>query len=110
MREVFAFLAPSPAVKTERGNVVACLTAKGDIVIVISDDSPNYNDPDVYPVTFRFEVSLPGIEEREIESDAHFSIIEKSRDRLVVRAETGKDTAIFFKFIAKTPLATPASR
>ena len=98
MRESFAFLAPSPAVKTERGNAVACFTGGGDLVVVVSDDSPNYNDPEAYPATFRFEVSVPGVGGRAIESDARYTVVERSADRLVIRAETDKDTAYFFKF------------
>ena len=98
MSETFAFLAPSPAVKTERGNAVACLTAKGDFVVVVSDDSPNYNDPEVYPATFRFEVAMPGVGSREIDSDARFAIVEREADRLLIRMETEKDSAYFFKF------------
>ena len=98
MRESFAFLAPSPAVKTERGNAVACFTGGGDLVVVVSDDSPNYNDPETYPATFRFEVSVPGVGSRAIESDVKYTVVERSADRLVIRAETDKDTAYFFKF------------
>ena len=101
MRDAFGFLAPSPAVKTERGNAVACFTGKDELVVVVSDDSPNYNDPETYPVTFRFAVSLPGIGAREIEADVEYTVVERSDDRLVIRVNTEKDTAHFFKFIRR---------
>ena len=69
---------------------------------MVSDDSPNYNDPETYPVTFRFAVSLPGIGSREIEADVEYAVVERTEDRLVIRVNTEKDTAHFFKFSASS--------
>ena len=100
LASAFARLSPRPAAKTERGNLMAYTTAKGDIVAVLSDDSPIYNDPESYPATFRFTLSAPGLGEREIESDAPYAVVERSRDRVVLRTETDKDTALWFRFAA----------
>lgn len=101
MRETFAFLSPAPSVKTERGNAIASYTEKGELVVVLSDDSPNYNDPDVYPVSFRFTVSAKGVGSAEIASDRDYTVVERAPDRLVLRTSTEKDSAYFFKFSFK---------
>ena len=96
-----AFLAPSPAVKTERGDILAAETAQGDLVVVLSDSSPLYGDIEAYPATFRFTVSAPGIGTRTIKADAPYAIVSKSADRIELRTRTDKDTALFFKFAAE---------
>ena len=98
MRGAFEFLAPEPAVKVDRGNAIGCFAGNGDMVVVVMDDSPNYNDPEVYPVSVRLAVSQPGIGGREIESDAEFAVVERSPDRLVLRVEMEKDNSYFFRF------------
>lgn len=94
----FAFLAPSPSVKTERGDILAAESGSGDIVVVLSDSSPLYGDTDEYPATFRFTVSSPDIGNCRIEADAPYSVVSRSADRIELRTRTGKDTALFFVF------------
>ena len=98
MQSAFSFLAPSPAVKTERGNAIASYTSKGELIVVLMDDSPNYNDPESYPATFRFTVEAKGVGNAAVESDREYSVVERAQDRLVIRTSTEKDTAQFFKF------------
>ena len=98
LARAFAFLAPEPAVRAERGDILAAETEKGDIVVVLSDSSPLYGDTDSYPATFRFTVSAPGIGRRRIEADADYAVVSRTDDRLVVRTTTDKDTAHFFRF------------
>ena len=99
-RKAFAFLAPQPAVSTERGTICAAYTEKGDLVVTIEDDSPIYKDTTVYPVTFRFMVSAPGIGNREVEGDADFAVVSRTADSIVVRTTCQKDTALFFRLLA----------
>ena len=100
-RKAFAFLAPQPAVSTERGNICAAYTEKGDLIVTIEDDSPIYKDTTVYPVTFQFKVSAPGIGNREVEGDADFAVVSRTADSIVVRTTCQKDTALFFRFCVK---------
>ena len=100
-RKAFAFLAPQPAVSTERGTICSAYTERGDLVVTIEDESPIYKDSTVYPVTFRFTVSAPGIGHRKIDGDADFAVVLRSDDRIVVRTTCQKDTAQFFRLRAK---------
>lgn len=97
----FRFLAPTPAVKTERGDILAARTVNGDIAVVLSDSSPLYGDTDAYPETFRFTVSAPGIGDLPIKADAPYSVVSKSRNCVTLRTCTDKDTALFFRFGAE---------
>ena len=100
-RKAFAFLAPQPAVSTERGTICAAYTEKGDLIVTVEDDSPIYHDPERYPVTFRFAVSVPGIGRMKIDGEADFAVVSRSDDKVVVRTTCQKDTALFFRFCAK---------
>ena len=100
LARAFAFLAPKPAVRTERGEIFATRTASGAIAVVLSETSPLYGDTDEYPATFRFTVGAPGIGERTIEADAPYSVVSRSRDSVTIRTRTDKDTALFFRFAA----------
>lgn len=101
MKTAFAALAPAPAVSSERGEISAVVTEKGDYVAVINESTPLYGNTAEYPVSFRFTVSAPGIGEREVSADTKFSVVTRERDRLVIRAETMNDTAGFFTFTDK---------
>lgn len=98
MRAAFAYLAPAPAFKAERGTLIAAQSEHGDPVVVLSEQSRLYGDTTAYPVTFRFAVSAPGIGARRIEADAPWSVVSREPDRLVLRTKTDKDTALFFRF------------
>ena len=98
MRTAFARLAPAPAVKSDIGGICAAYTVNGDVVAVIYDDSPIYNDRKTYPRPVKFAVSAPGIGGMSLDADAPWKIVENDGDRVVVRTETAKDTALFFKF------------
>ena len=102
VRKLFAFLSPKPAVKTERGEILAATTVGGDTVVALGENSALYGCTDSFPATFRFTVSAPGIEKAAIEADAPYSVVEKSRGRLVLRTRTDRDTALFFRFSAST--------
>ncbi len=100
MKEIFAYLAPEPAFKASRGCLLSSYNEKGELVVVLSDDSPIYHDDAVYPAKVKVTINLAGIGEKEITSDAEeFSILSRSRDRLVLLTKTAKDTALFFKFV-----------
>ncbi len=98
MRAAFAYLTPSPAQKAERGTLISAKTVHGDYVVVLSESSRLYGDTAIYPVTFRFTVSAPGIGSCEIEADAPWSVVSRSADQLTLRTKTDKDTALFFRF------------
>jgi hypothetical protein len=98
IRDAFAYLVPDPSLKAERGTLLATEASNGDIVVVLSDDSPLYGDSNNYPLTFRFMISKSGIHSSSIESDAEWSIVKKSNDQLIIRTKTEKDTALFFRF------------
>lgn len=104
MTRVFAFLAERPALCTERGSIAAAFTAKGDLVVIPSDDAPTYGDTDVYPVSFRFTVAVPGVGNAAVESDAPYSVVSREPDRLVIRTSTEKRGAPFFVFRMKEAL------
>ena len=105
---LFAKVAPSPSVRATRGTIMACESKAGDTVVVLSDESPLYGDTAAYPATIRFTVSRPGIGKAEISADAPYSVVSRSDDRIEIRTETDKDTALFFRF--KTALhATPSA-
>ena len=99
-RKAFAFLVPQPAVSTEYGTICAAYTERGDLVVTVEDDSPIYKDPTVYPVTFRFTGSAPGIGMRKVEGDADFAVVSRTDDRIVVRTKCQKDAALFFRLCA----------
>jgi hypothetical protein len=99
MRAAFAYLTPSPAQKAERGTLISAKTVHGDYVVVLSESSRLYGDTAIYPVTFRFTVSAPGIGSCEIEADAPWSVVSRSADQLTLRTKTDKDTALFFRFV-----------
>ena len=101
MRKAFSYLAPKPAVKTERGTAMAAYTEKGDIVAITSNESPIYGDTTEYPATFRFAVSAPGIDRAEIVADASYSVVSREKDRVVLRTRTDKDAAQFFRFLKR---------
>ena len=101
MREAMAFLAPMPAVRSEHGLVSAAETVNGDIAVIVSDEPPIYKDRTAYPVPFRFAVSAPGIGSAPIEADTDYSVVERSDDRVVIRARMARDTAYFFRFDMK---------
>ncbi|MBQ6914089.1 MAG: phosphodiester glycosidase family protein [Kiritimatiellae bacterium] len=109
LADAFAFLAPRPAVRTERGNVFANRTKDGAIAVVLSEASPLYGDTDEYPATFRFTVEAPGIGGRMVEADAEYSVVSASRDRVTLRTRTDKDTALFFRFAEKPNRKCPES-
>ncbi len=96
MREVFAFLAPEPAVHAERGMVFAATIAKGDLAVVLSNEPPFYKDPTHYPMPLRLVLRLPGIERAEIEADAAYSVVSRVPGRLVLRTSLERDSASFF--------------
>ena len=98
MREVFIALCAAPAVHTERGTINAAYSVNDDLVVVVGDDSPIYGDTTIYPVSFRFKVSAPGIGKAAIESDAQYAVVSKTKDSIIIRTETEKDSALFFKF------------
>lgn len=95
---LFAQVAPAPAVRATRGTVLACESKSGDAIVVLSDESPLYGDTAAYPATFRFTVSRPGIGKAAISADAPYAVVSRSDDRLEIRTQTGKDTALFFRF------------
>ena len=84
------------------GGICAAHTVNGDVVAILYDDSPIYNDGASYPRPVKFVVSAPGIGEMPIEADAPWKVVERSPDRVAVRTETAKDTALFFRFSSKT--------
>lgn len=94
----FAYLSSQDANRAERGTMMATVSEKGDYIVILSDDSPIYGDTDVYPMSFRFTVTAPGIGNRRIEADAPYSIVSRTPDRLTIRTITDKDSAQFFKF------------
>ena len=98
MEDSFAFLAPAPSVKAERGNAIASWTDKDELVVVLLEDSPLYFDTTSYPTTFRATVAVKGIGDMKLKSDADYSIVSRERDKLVLRVTTEKDTAHFFLF------------
>jgi len=89
---------------------MATETAAGDVVVVLSDDSPIYGDTAEYPATFRFTVSAPAIGDAEIEADAPYSVVKREDDRLTIRTQTDKDTALFFRFRQKRFVTNVAMR
>lgn len=101
MREAFARMAPAPAVRSNGGGICAAYTVNGDIVAILYDESPIYNDQIMYPKPVKFAVSAPGIGGMSIEADAPWRVVERSADHVVLRTETVKDTALFFKFNSK---------
>ena len=94
----YAFLSPAPQVKTERGSVMAVRAEGGELVVVLGDESPIYNDPTEYPVSFRFTVAEPGIGGKAVFTDSAYEIVERSEDRLVMRTSLDKDASSFFVF------------
>lgn len=93
----------APAVKTERGNIIAfsAKCAKG-IGVVVQDDPAIYGPQDAYPATFRFTVSAKGVGRGVIECEnADFEIVEREDNRVVIRTEIGRDSALFFNI--RTP-------
>lgn len=88
----------APAVKTERGNIIAFTAkcAKG-IGVVVQDDPAIYGPQDEYPVSFRFTVCGRGVGRGVIGcEDADFDIVESDPDRVVIRTEIKRDAALFF--------------
>lgn len=99
MKEIFAFLAPEPAFKASRGSLLSSYNARGELIVILSDDSPIYHDESVYPVNVKVTIRLPGIGGRTMSTDAEeCSVLSREKDRLVLLAKTAKDTALFFKF------------
>ena len=99
MKEVFSFLAPEPSFKASRGTLLSSYNEKGELIVILSDDSPIYHDTASYPVQVKFTINLPGIGKRAITSDvAEFSVLSRSDDTVVILTKTNKDTALFFKF------------
>jgi len=97
-RAAFAFLAPSASVHSARGEISAVQTEQGGFAVAINENSPQFGDPEKYPVSFRFTVSAPGIGAMKIGADAPYSVVSREAGRLVIRTETEKDSAIFFTF------------
>ena len=98
MSEALAYLAPQPSVKAERGLAMSAWTENGDLAVILSEESPIYNDLEKYPVPFRFTVRAKGIGRAEISADAPYAVVRREDDCLVLRTETAKDTALFFRF------------
>ena len=98
MQDAFAFLSPAPAVRAEHGNALAAYTADGSLVVVVCEESPIYRDTNVYPIPFRLTVEERGIGARTITADTPYTVVSKTADKVVLRVETPKDTALFFKF------------
>ena len=98
MKKVFAFLAPRPALKASRGSVCSAYNEKGELIVILSDDSPIYKDTSVYPAKVKLTIRIEGIGKKEISSDADYTVLVKEDDRLVILTETLKDDALFFKF------------
>ena len=96
--EILSFLAPSPSLKSSDGVVLGAYTADGDFIVVISDESPIYNDSASYPKAVRLVVREKDIECRGIESDVPYSIVSRGQGVLAVRITLMKDTAAFLKF------------
>jgi len=97
-RDVFAFLAPVPSVKAERGNASAAFTENGDLAVVLAEESPIYNDTETYPLSFRFTVRATGVGAAAIEADAPYAVVSRSPDEITLRTSTEKDTAHLFVF------------
>jgi len=98
MRAAFAFVAPKPAVKSERGEVSAVVTERGDIAVAVNESTPLYFDTTRYPVAYRLTVSAPGIGRMKVDADAPFRVISSTEDSVTIRTETEADTAHLFVF------------
>ena len=101
MGKAFAFAAPEPAVKAERGLVFATVAANGDLSVILSDEPPFYKDRTRYPMPLRLTLRLPGIELAEIEADAPFTVVSRDPGQLILRTSLERDTASFFAFRRK---------
>ena len=98
VRAAFAVLSPEPQILSERGEVCAARTADGALIVTIGDASPIYRDGERYPVSYVFTVRLPRIGDASVEADVPYSVVSRARDELVLRAESEKDAAAFFRF------------
>ena len=98
MKKVFAFLAPQPALKASRGSVCSAYNEKGELVVILSDDSPIYKDTSAYPAKVKLTIRIEDIGKKTISSDADYTVIVKEDDKVVILAETLKDDGLFFKF------------
>ena len=98
MRRAFAFVAPEPSVRSERGEVSAVVTEQGDIAVVVNESTPLYGNTTRYPVTYRLKVSAPGIGRMKADADAPFRVISSTDDTVTIRTETAADTGNFFTF------------
>jgi len=97
-RAAFAFLAPTPSVRSERGEVSAVVTEKGDIAVVVNESTSIYGDATKYPASCRLTVSAPGIGRMKPDADAPFDVISRTDDSVTLRTETMNDTGNFFTF------------
>ena len=99
MKKALAFLSPLPAIKTSRGSVCSAWNEKGELIVILSDDSPVYKDTSTYPAKVKLTLRIPGIGKREISADTGYTVLVKEEDKLVILTETLKDDGLFFKFI-----------
>lgn len=98
LKKSFDYLAPAPAIKASRGSVCSAWNKDGELIVILSDDSPIFNDTATYPAKIKLTLQIPDIGKMKAEADAPYSILIRENDKLVILTETLKDDALFFKF------------
>lgn len=97
-RDILGFLAPNPTVKADKALVSGAYTKDGTFVVVVSEESPIYNDTQKYPKSVRFTVRLKDVGKRKISADAPYTVVSRTDDEVTLRTPIDKDTALFFRF------------
>jgi hypothetical protein len=94
-RDVIAWLSPNPEVKADGALATGAFSKNGDFVVVVSDESPIYNDSEKYPKMVKLTVREQGIGNLKMTADTPYSVISRADDEISLRIPLNKDTAYF---------------
>ncbi|MFH0797111.1 MAG: hypothetical protein V2A65_08685 [Candidatus Omnitrophota bacterium] len=87
-----------PGISTPGAKVIAFHDERGDLIIVVEDDSPVYSDVNRYPRPVLLNIRRPGIESRDIICDGDYSVARRESGHIVVRLFLKKYEAVLFTF------------
>ena len=97
MSDLISRLSPRPAIRTEKGTIMAAYDADGSLVVVLCADTSDFAEG-LGELEFSFSVSTFGAARMSVRSDAWHEVVSREGDCVTVRTKAARGTAAVFYF------------
>ena len=97
MSALVSRLSPRPAIRTEKGTIMAAHEADGSLVVVVCADTPDFAEGGG-ELEFSFSVSAFGAARMSVRSAAWHEVVSREGDSVTVRTKAARDAVAVFHF------------